>query len=139
MAALGVANPGPSAKLDTTVEDRLAKEKKEAEEKAQAAEREAEERERIRRERLESEKALKDPSAPTTPASWDPTPVASARLSNRTKQHRPTSPSPTPPPRSPSPGPSSSPPPVQESAQRPSSKGYHTNFFRLMWLNSHSA
>ncbi|THH31859.1 hypothetical protein EUX98_g2302 [Antrodiella citrinella] len=71
MAALGVTTPGPSTKLDTSVEDRLAKEKKEAEEKAQAAERNAEERERLRRERLEGEKALKEGS-PTTPTSSTP-------------------------------------------------------------------
>ena len=56
-----------SPKLDTSVEDRLALEKKEAEEKARAAEREAEERERIRKERLESEKALKGIPSPAPP------------------------------------------------------------------------
>ena len=69
MAALGVAPAGSaSPKLDTSVEDRLALEKKEAEEKARAAEKEAEERERIRKERLESEKALKGTPSPAPPA-----------------------------------------------------------------------
>ncbi|KAJ2984665.1 hypothetical protein NUW54_g10427 [Trametes sanguinea] len=56
MAAAGRSAPR-HRQIDTSVEDRLAQEKKEAEEKAKAAEREAEERERIRRERLEGEKA----------------------------------------------------------------------------------
>ena len=49
MAALGLqpASPSPATpKVDTSVEERLAREKAEAEEKAKAAEREAEERER---------------------------------------------------------------------------------------------
>ncbi|KAI0781525.1 hypothetical protein BD413DRAFT_505992 [Trametes elegans] len=72
MAALGVVAPSPSPKIDTSVEDRLAQEKKEAEEKAKAAEREAEERERIRRERLEGEKALKEGKSPTSPGPSTP-------------------------------------------------------------------
>ncbi|THG95777.1 hypothetical protein EW026_g5934 [Hermanssonia centrifuga] len=70
MAALGVApTTSASPRLDTSVEDRLVKEKQEAEEKAKAAEKEAEERERSRRERLQGEKALKDAvPAPSLPA-----------------------------------------------------------------------
>ncbi|KAI0628815.1 hypothetical protein C8Q77DRAFT_1281081 [Trametes polyzona] len=90
MAALGVVAPSPSPKIDTSVEDRLAQEKKEAEEKAKAAEREAEERERIRRERLEGEKALKEGRSPTSPG-----PSASSIPS--TASQVPT-PKPTPPP-----------------------------------------
>ncbi|KAH7911883.1 hypothetical protein BJ138DRAFT_1062162 [Hygrophoropsis aurantiaca] len=71
MQALGVSAPSSAASptLDTTVEDRLAQEKKEAEEKAKEAEKQAEERERLRRERLDGEKALKEgKSTPTSPA-----------------------------------------------------------------------
>jgi hypothetical protein len=77
--ALGLTASVPSPVLDTTVEERLAREKKEAEEKARQAEKEAEDRERVRKERLEAAKALKegktDPATPTivigptTPAS----------------------------------------------------------------------
>ncbi|KAK2460698.1 hypothetical protein APHAL10511_007168 [Amanita phalloides] len=65
MAALGITSQTTTS-LDTSVEERLQQEKKEAEEKALAAEKQAEERERLRRERLESEKALR-PKTPTVP------------------------------------------------------------------------
>ena len=70
MAALGVTAPTSSPVIDTSVEDRLQQEKKEAEEKAKAAEKQAEERERARKERLENEKSLKEgriTPAPQTP------------------------------------------------------------------------
>ncbi len=110
MAALGVApTTSASPRLDTSVEDRLVKEKQEAEEKAKAAEKEAEERERSRRERLQGEKALKDGSStPTTPIA--PTPPAFSPPA-------PTPPKPTPPPtkaRAPAP-----PPPRKGPAIRP--------------------
>ena len=77
MAALGVTAPSSSPTLDTSVEDRLQQEKKEAEEKAKAAEKQAEERERARKERLAQEKALhEDKVAPTpTPTSTAPVPA----------------------------------------------------------------
>ncbi|TCD66409.1 hypothetical protein EIP91_001400 [Steccherinum ochraceum] len=109
MAALGVSTPAPSSKLDTSVEDRLAKEKKEAEEKAKAAEKQAEDRERMRRERLENEKALKDGSTPTTPITSPPAVAPPAAA--------PPAPKPTPPapkPRAPAP-----PPPRKAPAIKP--------------------
>ncbi|KAL5533504.1 hypothetical protein ACEPAF_5280 [Sanghuangporus sanghuang] len=79
MRALGVITPGPSPQpptspsVDTSVEERLAREKKEAEEKVRQAERELEERERARREKLESEKAFKEGRSVTpAPASVAP-------------------------------------------------------------------
>ena len=69
MRALGVVSPSASPaspSVDTTVEERLERERKEAEEKARQAEKDAEERERSRRERLEGEKAAKE--GRTTPA-----------------------------------------------------------------------
>lgn len=88
MRALGVVTPAPSSgspaspTVDTTVEDRLAREKKEAEEKALQAEKDAEERERIRKERLENERALKEGRAttPVAPATPPVPPVASATV-----------------------------------------------------------
>ncbi|EKM83232.1 hypothetical protein AGABI1DRAFT_118549 [Agaricus bisporus var. burnettii JB137-S8] len=78
MAALGVtpqASSSPS--IDSDVEDRLKREKKEAEEKVRVAEKQAEERERARKERLESEKAAKGGSGKTPPvAPVPPTKVA---------------------------------------------------------------
>ncbi|KAF8216277.1 hypothetical protein K438DRAFT_1953239 [Mycena galopus ATCC 62051] len=93
MAALGVA-PSPSATpaVDSSIEERLAQEKKEAEEKARVASVQAEEREAARRERLEREKAMREGKEVPTPTSA-PTPTASA-----------------PPPR-PTPTPKSAPPP----------------------------
>ena len=82
MQALGVASPVASSTLDTSVEDRLVQERKEAEEKAKAAEKQGEEREKARAERLQAAKALKDgkttptPVTPTPPASTSTTPAA---------------------------------------------------------------
>jgi hypothetical protein len=81
MAALGVTTaPTSSPILDTSVEDRLQQEKKEAEEKAEAAKKQAEERERARKERVDNAKSLKEgrmtpaPSAPHPPAVTAPVP-----------------------------------------------------------------
>ncbi|KAI9069473.1 hypothetical protein FKP32DRAFT_1617176 [Trametes sanguinea] len=100
MAALGVVAPSSSPRIDTSVEDRLAQEKKEAEEKAKAAEREAEERERIRRERLEGEKALKEGRSPTSPAppSAASTPAPPAPPAPAAGTSQVPTPKPTPPP-----------------------------------------
>ncbi|KAI0044289.1 hypothetical protein FA95DRAFT_1497317 [Auriscalpium vulgare] len=107
MAALGVA-PAPSAspKLDSSVEDRLAREKKEAEEKARDAERMAEEREKSRREKLESEKAIKEGRSPTSVSSpattaAPPAPAIRATSSGPTPKAAP----PPPKPRAPAPPP----------------------------------
>ncbi|KAL4254402.1 Actin cytoskeleton-regulatory complex protein PAN1 [Abortiporus biennis] len=111
MAALGVTPVGssPSPKVDSTVEDRLAKEKQEAEEKARAAEKEAEERERIRRERLESEKALKESASPTTPSAPAPPPAAPPAPAPTPKvappAPKPRAPAPPPPRKAPAPKP----------------------------------
>ncbi|EIN07872.1 hypothetical protein PUNSTDRAFT_103983 [Punctularia strigosozonata HHB-11173 SS5] len=80
MRALGVTTPAPGATgsgpaLDTSVEERLAKEKAEAEAKARQAEKEAEERERQRRERLQGERAQVEPPKTAPPA---PTPPVSS-------------------------------------------------------------
>ncbi|KAF9228917.1 hypothetical protein BS17DRAFT_772724 [Gyrodon lividus] len=78
--ALGVVAPSStsvaSPTLDTTIESRLAQEKKEAEERALEAEKQAEEREKQRKEKLEAEKALKESkfSSPT-PTTTAPAPV----------------------------------------------------------------
>jgi hypothetical protein len=79
MKALGVAGTSTTT-VDTTVEDRLAKERQEAEEKAKQAEAEAEERDKVRRQRLEDAKALKSGStpAPVKPATPAPPPAAPA-------------------------------------------------------------
>ncbi|KAF8626353.1 hypothetical protein AX15_005009 [Amanita polypyramis BW_CC] len=77
MAALGITTPSATS-LDTSVEERLQQEKKEAEEKALAAEKQAEVRERLRRERLESEKALREPKTPTVPSPSPIVPLAGA-------------------------------------------------------------
>ena len=71
-AALGLTTSVSASSLDTTVEERLAQEKKEAEEKARQAEKESEERERLRRERLDAEKALKDGKITPTPTPTAP-------------------------------------------------------------------
>ena len=82
MRALGVASPSSTPTVDSSVEDRLATDRREAEEKARQAEKDAEERERLRKERLESAKAFKDgkdkpaaSSAPAPPASKAKTPA----------------------------------------------------------------
>ena len=73
MAALGVTAPSSSPILDTSVEDRLQQEKKEAEEKAKVAEKQAEERERARKERLDNERSLKEgQTTPVPPPSHSP-------------------------------------------------------------------
>ncbi|KZT11160.1 uncharacterized protein LAESUDRAFT_754850 [Laetiporus sulphureus 93-53] len=97
MAALGVVGAGtPSPKLDTTVEDRLVRDKMEAEEKARAAEKEAEERERTRRERLEREGAGKASPAPAVPA--PPPPVSQVPTPKPTPPPpKPRAPAPPPP------------------------------------------
>ena len=80
MAALGVTAPTSSPILDTSVEDRLQQEKKEAEEKAKAAEKQAEERERARKERLDNARSLKEGKTtpvPPTPHSPVAVPVTS--------------------------------------------------------------
>ena len=77
MAALGVTAPSSSTNLDTSVEDRLQQEKKEAEEKAKAAEKQAEVREKARKERLDNERSLKE--GKTTPAPPSPTITAPSR------------------------------------------------------------
>ncbi|KAI6142281.1 hypothetical protein EDD17DRAFT_253805 [Pisolithus thermaeus] len=81
MQALGVSTPTPTAAvsptLDTSVEDRLEKEKREAEEKAREAERQAEEREQLRRQKLEAERAIKggrSPAPTPTPTTTAPAP-----------------------------------------------------------------
>ena len=73
MAAMGLTSSStPKPILDTSTEDRLAREKKEAEEKARAAEEAAAERARQRDERLRSERG----GGSSTPAS--PAPATSA-------------------------------------------------------------
>ena len=72
MAALGVTAPTSSPIIDTSVEDRLQQEKKEAEEKARVAEKQAEERERARKECLDNVKSLKE--GRTTPVNPTPHP-----------------------------------------------------------------
>ena len=64
LSSVSVASPS----LDTTIENRLAQEKKETVEKAHEAERQAQEREKQRWEKLEAEKALKAPVPVPTPA-----------------------------------------------------------------------
>ena len=73
--ALGLSPAVSSPSLDTTVEERLAQERKEAEEKARQAEQQAEERKRLRKERLEAEKA--SDGGKTTPG---PTPTATVTV-----------------------------------------------------------
>lgn len=93
MAALGVVAPSPSPTIDTTVEDRLAQEKREAEEKARQAELEVENRERLRRERLEGEKALKEGRTPTSPTTA-PAPAAPAAPTPAPPKAKPPAPPP---------------------------------------------
>ncbi|KAI0333129.1 hypothetical protein GY45DRAFT_1320068 [Cubamyces sp. BRFM 1775] len=120
MAALGVVAPSPSPTLDTSVENRLAQEKKEAEEKAKAAEREAEERERIRRERLEGEKALKEGRSPTSPAPPTPAPTAPPAPAPPSATPQVPTPKPTPPPAPAAKAkPPAPPPPRKGAAPRP--------------------
>ncbi|KAI6138330.1 hypothetical protein BKA82DRAFT_25561 [Pisolithus tinctorius] len=81
MQALGVSSPAltsaVSPTLDSSVEDRPEREKREAEEKAREAERQAEEREQVRKQKLEAERAIKEGkgSTPTlTPTTTAPAP-----------------------------------------------------------------
>ncbi|KAH0830093.1 hypothetical protein J3R83DRAFT_1428 [Lanmaoa asiatica] len=98
--ALGVIAPSsasvPSPTLDTTIEDRLAQEKKEAEEKVREAERQAEEREKQRREKLEAEKALKGgkTSSPTPTTTASPPAPAPAPVPTPTVKTAPPPPKP---------------------------------------------
>lgn len=83
MRALGMAAPEdvPSSSVDQSVEERLAREKKEAEEKALQAEKQQEEREASRKARLQQAGggAPESPAAPATPTSAaPPTPLKSA-------------------------------------------------------------
>jgi hypothetical protein len=121
MQALGVTAPSAaSPTIDTSVEDRLAQEKKEAEEKAKAAERQAEEREQLRRERLDNEKALKEarstplptPSTSSAPPVPTPTIVRSAPPPAPTPTYKVAPPAP----KSRAPAP---PPPRKATAPRP--------------------
>ncbi|KAH8829709.1 hypothetical protein DL96DRAFT_1669029 [Flagelloscypha sp. PMI_526] len=80
MAALGVTSPSarapspsPGTGVDSSVEERLQKERDEAEKKAKIAQQEAEERERIRQERLAQEKSI---SSPVKPKATPPAPPA---------------------------------------------------------------
>ena len=102
MAALGVTAPTSSSPiLDTSVEDRLQQEKKEAEEKAKAAEKQAEERERARKERLDNARSLKE--GKTTPV--PPTPRSPAVAAPVTPKATPKAAPPPPKPRAPPPPP----------------------------------
>ncbi|KAG8943721.1 hypothetical protein FRC04_002553 [Tulasnella sp. 424] len=86
MRALGVSSTpaasttSPAApEVDSSVEERLARERKEAQEKAEKAEREAEERERARRARVEEAKGiLTAPASTASPAAPLPPPAAEA-------------------------------------------------------------
>ncbi|KAL1409575.1 hypothetical protein Q8F55_003566 [Vanrija albida] len=111
-AALGIAPAEDASAADDTVEERLARERKEAEEKAKAADKEQEAREEARRQRLAAvsggDGAAAAPAAPAPPAPpaaktpvKKPPPVAPVR-----KQHAPP---PAPSPRAPPPAPA---PPV---------------------------
>ncbi|KAI6138321.1 hypothetical protein BKA82DRAFT_4343222 [Pisolithus tinctorius] len=82
MQALGVSSPAltsaVSPTLDSSVDDRPEREKREAEEKAREAERQAEEREQVRKQKLEAERATKEGkgSTPTlTPTTTAPAPL----------------------------------------------------------------
>ena len=83
MRALGMAAPEdtPSSSVDSSVEERLAREKKEAEEKAKQAEKQQEEREAARKARLQQAGggAPETSAAPEAPSSAaPPTPLKSA-------------------------------------------------------------
>lgn len=106
--ALGVATPGPSPTpvIDSSVQDRIATERKEAEEKAKKAEIELEERERLRQQRLQNAKEAFEtkPASPvSSPPAVAPAPPAPA-------------PAPVPAPKTKAPAPR---PPVRKPAPRP--------------------
>ncbi|KAF4578312.1 hypothetical protein EYR36_000119 [Pleurotus pulmonarius] len=111
MQALGISSPSTAASptVDTSVEERLAEERREAEQKARIAEEKAAEREQSRRERLESEKALKEGKVTPSPAPTTPTPTSTAAAPTPT--HKPAPPQPKP--RAPAP------PPPRKTAARP--------------------
>ena len=101
--ALGVTVPSSSSPtIDTSVEDRLQREKKEAEEKARVADQQAQERERIRNQRLESEKAAREIKTPppvptptrTVPAATAPAPVPTPRTAPVAPKRAPAPPPP---------------------------------------------
>ncbi|KAF7298359.1 Actin cytoskeleton-regulatory complex protein [Mycena kentingensis (nom. inval.)] len=80
MKALGVTpTPSPAIGTDSSVEERLAQEKKEAEEKAKIAAQEAEAREAARQSRLANEKAGTPAPTPTTTAA-PPVPTPTAKV-----------------------------------------------------------
>ncbi|EKM56122.1 uncharacterized protein PHACADRAFT_209619 [Phanerochaete carnosa HHB-10118-sp] len=118
MAALGLSGTTSTPKVDTSVGERLAKEKAEAEEKAKAAEREAEERERLRQQRLQNERAIKESSSPTTPTPPVPPTVTSPPAAPTPSVAAPTPPRPAAPP-APKPRAPAPPPPRKATAPRP--------------------
>ncbi|KAG9017136.1 hypothetical protein FRB90_001611 [Tulasnella sp. 427] len=108
-AAASGTTPSAAPEVDSSVEERLARERREAQEKAEKAEKEAEEREKARRARLEEAKGiLTTPSSTNAPA-LPPAAAESAR--------------PTPPPPVPSaqavPRAKPAPPPVKSRAPAP--------------------
>ncbi|KAI6004726.1 hypothetical protein EDD15DRAFT_1017322 [Pisolithus albus] len=119
MQALGVSTPSPTAAvsptLDTSVEDRLEKEKREAEEKAREAERQAEERERLRKQKLEAERAIKGGKSPAP----TPTPTTTAPAPSPTPVPTPTVPVARPAPTPTTPATKTAPPPPKSRAPAP--------------------
>jgi len=104
-AALGIV-AAPSPGLDTSVEDRLQQEKKEAEEKSLAAEKEAEERDRLRKERLDRERGVKaEPETPTSGPSAPATPATPTSAKKAPPVVKARAPAPPPPRRGPAPNP----------------------------------
>ena len=125
MRALGVVSPSAtgatSPTMDTSVEDRLAREKKEAEEKVAQAEKDAKERERARQERLEGERALKEGRGATpTPTTAPPTATTQAPAPALTQAVKP----PPPPVNKRAPAP---PPPIKRGAAVPRSPAVAPN------------
>ncbi|KIJ10660.1 hypothetical protein PAXINDRAFT_172093 [Paxillus involutus ATCC 200175] len=114
--ALGVVTPSSSSvaspTLDTTIESRLAQDKKEAEERAREAEKQADEREKQRKEKLEAEKALKERKFPS------PTRTSTAPAPTPGPVPTPTAPTPKAAPPPPKPRARPLPPPRKESATR---------------------
>jgi hypothetical protein len=107
MAALGVTPTATSPSIDSGVEDRLQREKKEAEEKVRAAEKQAEERERLRKERLKSEKAAKGAASPAPSTKAPPAPAPPKAAPPAPKR----APAPPPPRKAPAPAPRQPPAP----------------------------
>jgi actin cytoskeleton-regulatory complex protein PAN1 len=102
MKALGVsgAPPSSSSPVDTSVEARLANERKEAEEKARKAEKDAEDREKLRQQRLEVERAARSPVAPVPPKATTPVTVPPVPKPVPPRPANKRAPRPPPPPRS---------------------------------------